>query len=397
MKLLIFVCALVQLIACKPPVPSSNDAQSITPKGQTAGKWLATVSIGGGAEASATLFLSETLKKVFLNELGGNYSLAFSLSDKQNWTPNKSDIVKNFDSLRKQIANFKTSHPEAPTMVAFGLTGHGLSQQAFKNSPEGYVFAINQGKSESLIPEEYFSGRELAELIASLGANEVIMFVQSCNSGHLSNVDFMNKYAQVLATETARRNTNIAVITPVSEVVFSPFYAYENVIRGAIEKLFVGAKDVITYADFKDQLVRSACADVSNYYPRSEIKSMSAVQASIELSEVSTLMGIDPQFYESIDPNLPLILTQRGLSKYRNNELKLPPTGRPLKNVPVSSETRNFCANQIAKQKELFNAREQSRLDNLKVEGICRSHPNKESCITNAREQLRIIPTPTSR
>lgn len=282
-------------------------------------------------------------------------------------------------------------------MVAFGLTGHGLSQQAFKNSPEGYVFVINQGKSESLIPEEYFSGRELAELIASLGANEVIMFVQSCNSGHLSNVDFMNKYAQVLATDTARRNTNIAVITPVSDVLVSPFYAYENVIRGALEKLFVGEKDVITYADFKDQLVRSACADVSNYYPRSEIKSMSAVQASIELFEMSTLIGIDPQFYESIDPNLPLVLTQRGLSNYRNNELKLPATGRPQKNVPVSSETRNFCANQISKQKELFNAREQSRLENLKVEGICRSHSNKESCITKAREQLRIIPTPTSR
>lgn len=207
----------------------------------------------------------------------------------------------------------------------------------------------------------------------------------------------MNKYAQVLATETARRNTNIAVITPVSEVVFSPFHAYENVISGVIDKLFVSEKDVITYADFKDQLVRSTCADEENYYPRSEIKSMSAVQASIELSDVSTLVGIDPQFYESIDPNLPLVLTQSGLSKYSNNELKLPVKGRPLKNVPVSSETRNFCANQIAKQKEKFNTREQSRLENFKVEGTCRSTLNKESCIKKAFEQLRNIPPPTSR
>lgn len=145
-------------------------------------------------------------------------------------------------------------------MVALGITGHGISQDTFSQLNEGFVFAVREAKS-SVIPEEYFSGRELAELISSLGAEEVLVFVQSCNSGRLSNVDVMNKYARTLANETARKNTNIAVITPVSELIFSPIEGIEFAYQKAFERLAKENTDVVTYATFKDKFVRAVCED----------------------------------------------------------------------------------------------------------------------------------------
>lgn len=132
-------------------------------------------------------------------------------------------------------------------MVVIGLTGHGLSKDNFSQSPEGYVFSIAHGKSNSIFPEHYLTGRELAELISALNADEVLMFVQSCNSGSLSNVDFMNKYSAEEA-----------------------------------------------------------------YLPRSEIKNSAAARASVDILDMETLIGVDPQFFEYISPNLPLLPTHSG-------------------------------------------------------------------------------------
>ena len=362
------------LVGCKKSNVESSGSQSITPRGDVVGKWMASVSVGGGIEKSATEALSSTLKDVFLKEQGGGYKLAFDLADTSGWSANKADVVSSFAKLKTEIAKFKSDQPSASTMIVLSITGHGFSKDVFVNSSSGYSLQV--GPSES----DYFTGSELANVISSLKADEVVVFVQSCNSGSLSNLEVMNKYAEVLRAESSRRNLNIAVITPVSSVLFSPLYKIEEKIGRAFSALKSDQGDFGTYAQFKDQLVREVCADAS-FYPRSQIKNLSAVQAMFiddptQLGKidpnlqsymgVETLMGIDPQFYEYIDPNLPLVLTDKGLAKYRNNSIEFPMRLAHSSNVPVSSETAQFCVQQSAKNKEKFDSFEQIRVQILK-------------------------------
>lgn len=358
------------MLGCKQENVENAGSQSITPRGEVVGKWMGSVSVGGGIEKSATEALSSALKGVFLNEQGGRYKLAFELSDTAGWAANKEDVLKSFAKLRADISKFKSEQAGASAMVVLSLTGHGFSKDVFVQSSAGYVFQVGPGESD------FFTGSELANQISSLNADEVLVFVQSCNSGSLSNVEFMNKYAEVLSSESARRKLNIAVITPVSSVVFSPLYAIEKTITRAFTALKSDTGDFGTYAQFKDRFVREVCAD-QNYYPRSQIKNLAAVQAMIvddpallskvdpELQSymgVETLGGIDPQFYEYIDPNLPLVLTNSGLTKYLSDKISFPKRLAPSRNVPVSTETQQFCAQQIENKKETFDSLEQIRV-----------------------------------
>ncbi|MEN9809166.1 MAG: hypothetical protein RLZZ488_733 [Pseudomonadota bacterium] len=391
-KFLSLLCSAILLASCKPPVPNDSKETSITPRGKVVGKWLATLSIGGkGFGKQPTEYLANTLKEVFLSEVGGNYKLAFDLSDQSNWHPSKKDIQNRFSQLRANISQFKAKNPNAPTMIVLGLTGHGASQQAFKEIDSGYVYSISEGNSETKTPPEYLTGNELAELVASLGAEEVLMFVQSCNSGNLSNVEFMNKYARVLANETARKKTNIAVITPVSEVIFSPIYTIENAFQKAFIKAAQSNGDVATYAQFKDAFVRAVCED-PQFYPRSQIKSLEAVQASVELLDMDTLTGIDPQFYESIDPNLPLLLTFKSIPKYKSGTLTFPARSAPSNNVAVSEETRRICAERISSRAKVFTSLEQRRQTNLKELKACNAAANRDKCIADVLGRKYGIP-----
>lgn len=343
------------------------------------------MTIGDGIAKYEAELLANTLKSFFLTERGGKYASAFNLSDKSGWSPSKSEIVAKFASLRQSIAAFRANNPSAPTMVAIGLTGHGVSRDVFSEVKNGYSFSVKAGRSPSE-PVQDFSGVELAEIISSLGADEVLVFVQSCNSGNLSNTDFMNKYARTLASESARQNTNIAVITPVSEYLLSPTKVIERVYKKAFDRLAKAQTDVVTYATFKDQFVRAVCEEEEFFYPRSEIKSATAVKAAADLYEIETLIGIDPQFYESIDPSLPLFLTNTGLLKYRNGSLKLSSRQPPVSNVPVSAETRQFCASQVAKRARIFARMESDRLLNLELAQPCYSSADKERCLNDVRE-----------
>ncbi|MEY3901447.1 MAG: hypothetical protein RL189_753 [Pseudomonadota bacterium] len=392
LKLLGLLATALILVSCKPAAPNDSKEASITPRGKVVGKWLATLSIGGkGFGKQPTEYLADGLKSVFLGEVGGSYKLAFDLSDQSSWEPSKAQILNEFSKLRRSISEFKAKNPNAPTMIVLGLTGHGFSQQAFKELNSGYMYTISKGNSETKTPAEYFTGTELAELVASLGAEEVLMFVQSCASGNLSNVEFMNKYARVLATETARKKTNIAVITPVSEVIISLSSTFENALRKAFIKSVQGKNDVATYAEFKDAFVRAVCED-PQYYPRSQIKSLEAVQASVELLDWETLEGIDPQFYESIDPNLPLVLTLKGLPKYQRGQLTFPNRLAPSNNVAVSEQTRKICSDRISSRAKVFTSLEQQRQANLKEVKACNSATDRSKCIIDVVRRKHGVP-----
>ena len=167
--------ALAGLASCKPAPTNEARDLSITAPGQVAGKWLATLTIVGSLDKVPAELLANTLKGFFLSERGGKYTPAFDLSDKSGWKPNKAEIVEKFSALRKTISVFKANNPSAPAMVTIGLTGHGMSQNVFSKVKDGYQFAVRLGQSES-DPGEHFSGSELAALISSLGADEVLVF-----------------------------------------------------------------------------------------------------------------------------------------------------------------------------------------------------------------------------
>jgi hypothetical protein len=272
-------------------------------------------------------------------------------------------------------------------MVVLGLTGHGLSRAVIKNLPADYIYMVRAGLMVNGIPDEYFSGIEFADQIASLEADEVIVFVQSCNSGVLSRVNFMNKYAQILANEVSQKRKNIAVITPVNEYLLSPINGFEPILQRTFEKTQDITADVVTYAQFKDALVRTSCED-KHYYPQSEIKNPAAVQASAELNELGTLEGIDPQFYESIDPSLPVFLTHQGIPKFRSGTLALPPKGQPSNDIQVSPETQAYCAKRQAESKSVFDSREQERLYFLNEINSCSKSASRSTCIQQIRERL---------
>ncbi|NBX19092.1 MAG: hypothetical protein EBR09_17245, partial [Proteobacteria bacterium] len=362
---IIFPAGTAGMAACKPAQKQSASEQSITVKGSYAGKWIATLTIGAGVEKKYADLLSETLRQTFLNESGGSYKAGFQLTDSSGWKPSKAAIIREFAALRNEISVYKEEFPQAPTMLVLGLTGHGLSRAAVTNLPEDYIFMVNAGKLENRIPQEFLTGADLAGLIADLNADEIIVFVQSCNSGVLSQTNFLHEYGKILASEVERRRKNIAVITPVNEYILSPLEGIEPIIKKAFLKIQSQPADLGTYAQFKDALVRGVCEDY-NYYPKSAIKSPDAIRAAVQLEQFDTLQGLDPQFFESIDPSLPIVLTKQGTPKFRNGTLAIPPKRPPVRNVALSRETQDFCAKKANEFRTLFEGRETERLEFLK-------------------------------
>lgn len=389
LKLLSLLSSVLFLAGCKPAQPSESGTNSITPRGKVVGKWLATLSIGGAEQGrKETESLADTLKGVFLQEMGGSYKLGFALSDQSGSKPRKKDILNQFSILRQDISEFKAKNPQAPTMIVLGLTGHGSNPQMSGAAGVNYQFTIFEGDVRTNTPPEFFTGDELADLVASLGVGEVLLFVDSCESGNLSNSSFMNKYASVLAEETARRNVNIAVITPINEVIGIEALVLERSLRKAFERAISSEGDVATYADFKDEFVRAVCED-DHYYPRSQIKNLAAVQASVLLDDDYLFVGIDPQFYEFIDPKLPLLLTQNGLAKYRSGHLTFPLRSVPSKYVPVSDRTRKICSDRIKSRENLYSLAERYRLKNLEEVEACGKASHPKICIESLRERIR--------
>jgi hypothetical protein len=64
---------------------------------------------------------------------------------------------------------------------------------------------------------------------------------------------------------------------------------------------------------------------------------------SESVSYLGANAGIDPQFFEVIDENLPILLTPTGLEKWNNATLTLPEPAPAKTKVELSAETTALC------------------------------------------------------
>lgn len=375
-----FLIATVCLPSCKPKTFETEN-QSITGRQQQAGKWLATVAIGGNIRPPTSTFLSNTLKEAFSGPHGGQYSPAIEISDASGSAPDKNKIISEFRKLEQDISAFKKSNPTSPTMVVIGLTGHGFSNAMIPQSPDNYVFVLTPSKDWLRSRDNYFTGEELASLVGNLKADETLVFVQSCGSGELVRANFVSEFAQVLAIESTRKKINISVITPVHEFIISPENGIENHIRNAIATLARDdSKNVVTYARFKDQLLRNVCSD-DRYYPRNLISSPGAIAGAVQLNRPELIEGLDPQFFENIDPALPLFLTAQGLGKWMNGSLDLSRNQSTVTSVAVSESTLEYCKSRTEQLKGNISAKQRIG-SNLKLWlDHCKKSANFDECI----------------
>lgn len=343
----VLVLMVVSPVACV-DVPTSSNLGSITPQGANVGKWLASVSIGGeGLPRRETEILANIARDVFSSPRGGGYNVAFQVSD---WSSKglrnlrKRDLLANFAALKKDIQEYKSANPGRQTMLVLTMTGHGHQEN-------GYEFLVND-KPEGLINNkpESFSGLEIANLVLDLGVNETILFVQSCQSGGLVNTSFPASFSAAVQQTAARNGINIAVITPASSSINSPGGVWENEILGPVLKVIPQGKDFITYRDFKDGVMRAACSNPS-YFPGSLL-----TDPSLSFDTSRWLQsGIDPQFFENIPADLPLVLSLAGIQKWTNGTLPISSFGSATRDVPISQSTQAICSSRRQKLHDYWN------------------------------------------
>jgi hypothetical protein len=373
--------ALFMLLACKPQKAQESSENSITLKGSAAGKWLATVAIGGGVSAKDTLYLANVLKQTFGSVEGGNYQRGFHIDDKSGIKPTKSFVIEQFARLKSSIRSYKEKNPGAPTMLVLGLTGHGFGRAALSEySNDEYIFVVNNEAENYTNPNDVFTGRELVQQIANLEVDEALVFVQSCLSGDFAKVSFLNQYGRHLSQEANRLNVNIAVITPVHELLFSPVNGIEPMIAASFKELHSGTGDFVTYAMFKDALMRRVC-ESDKFMPRSAFLDASAVGPSAMAGRADLASGIEPQFFESISPNLPLLLTREGVRKFNDRTLVLPPQSAKSRSVPLSKATLEVCERSKQKNKIKFSALENERVRYKNIYLKCQSEKDPETCL----------------
>jgi hypothetical protein len=369
------------LMACKPNKTTESAEKSITLKDTPAGKWVASISIGGDMPAKETLYLAKVLKETFGSVAGGNYQRGFHVDDKSGVKPTKAFVIEQFGTLKNSIRSYKEKNPGAPTMLVLSLTGHGFGRAALSEyATDEYIMVVNNSVSDFKNPDDYFSGRELAQLIAGLEVDETLVFVQSCLSGDFAKVSFLNQYGAHLSQEANRLKINLAVITPVHELLFSPANGIEPLIAEAFKELRAGSGDVATYAMFKDTLMRKVC-ESQMFMPRSAFVDASAVLPSALAGRVDLAMGIEPQFFENISPNLPLILTTKGMKKWESKTLPLPPQSAKSQNVPLSASTMEVCERSKQKSQIKFSALENERVRYKKIYLKCQTEKDPRYCL----------------
>ncbi len=292
---------------------TDSSTDSITPRGAKVAKWFVTISVGLSVDTSATLHLRNVLADVFPKTQGGLYQHVIDMDDKRSGSiaPNKKNILKQIADLTETIKKYKQENPGAKTMVAFGLTGHGMT------SGNTYYYSTTSGS---------LSGTEIVKFIKGLGTDETILIVQSCESGSLPNIHFQNNslfgLAQDIQAKAKAADVALSVVVPVSADINSPLDTWEeDIVKPSLtdEKADKNKDGIVTYEEWKNFLMQTACK-----HP-----------------EYKT--GIDPQIYDPKVPGgLPFVLTAEGTRRYENNTLTLP--DYPLDPAKLWPETVKICA-----------------------------------------------------
>lgn len=154
-----------------------SKTDSFTSESRSAGRWLASVAVGPGMPSQYVTALRDVLVEKFSSASGGEFQLQVDLvqTKDQKEPVSKELLLRKFAQLRNEIAQFRVANPQIPTQVILSLTGHGMEKENV------YKFSLS---------EEELTADEIADLVASIGADETLVFLQSCYSGGLANTAF---------------------------------------------------------------------------------------------------------------------------------------------------------------------------------------------------------------
>jgi hypothetical protein len=326
------------IFSCSPAAnnhSNSSESKSITPQGAVVGKWLVSVGIGLGVPAGPTLMLRDTLAPILKSEQGGGYKHLVDISDVEGSTiPTKRNIQAELGKVADDIQNFRKDHPDSPTMAIILLTGHGTTENNI------YTYSVvppAEDAEDTSASESSFTGEEIVDVIEGWGVDETVIIVQSCQSGSLAKGHFAPRFSQQLSKAANKKNIHISVITPVSQYVNSPLETWEEILAKSIkESTFSG--NWITYQDFKDRIMYHSCKHPA-YVPYL----VDPDRPNVTLSSFE-LVGLDPQFYEHISPNLPMFLTPKGVTEWANaGDPALPILADAVDEVAITPETLEIC------------------------------------------------------
>lgn len=331
-------------------ITNSSNIQSITPKESLTGKWLLTVSIGGAVPEDATLAMRNELVQVFSTEQGGLYEHTLDLDDYRpgHDVPTRENVFGAINRTIDKIADFKQTHPNAKTMVVFGLTGHGSTD--------------NDGNFSLQLKNDTMSGKEIVDFIERLAVDETLLIMQSCESGSIVDHHFPDSSKQVMdglkddvVSEAEKRQINLSVVTPISRHASSPIFVWE---RDILARSFsensadLNQDDIISYSEWKNFTRQVACQHPV-YLPSNAFSS----DHTIPIPD----SGIDPLFFDPKMPSdLPFLLTPKGIQRYKEGTLVLP----SILNDSVAtftSDTVRICT----EAEELFETLHRSELDGV--------------------------------
>lgn len=276
---------------------------------QKEGKWLITFSIGDGVPPEPALALRNTLRDIFTSPKGGSYQHIMDYADSGDNAIQitREFFFKQFQALKEQIAAFRLTHPSTPPKIVIGLTGHGMTEHE-----KDYVLGLSDGP---------VTVKELIMNIVGLNADELMVIMQSCQSGVITDLPFRHLVKNVVEDLTKQSQINrskVVVVTPVSERINSPFFTWEEILRRASEspKLDINGDGVITYLEWKSRVLQLSY-EHPKYMPEEVIVRPSGSR------EIPT-DGIDPQFYEiGIEKSTPLFLTDKGLTLLAQRKLEI--------------------------------------------------------------------------
>lgn len=307
------------------------EVRTITPPGH--GKWLAAISIGAHIGDGPTLEFRNLLAPILTSESGGSYKLALDISDAGEHVVQKNQVFEAISALAQEVRTWKSAHPDKRALVAWVVTGHG-----FFRPNQGYQ--IQLGSTDS----DLVAGSEFADLLTSVQADEHLVFLQSCHGGGL--LRGTNAFHHLAQSMVSRRQ-GMAVVTAIHEFSATPTNASTQIYGEALKALLKGGDaKFVTYAQFKSELTRQACAH-KKYIPRELFEPT----PDLGLTYVTDLnaSGVNVQILDAIDPDVPIFLTESGIGAWKNGTLQTPEPRPAQRDVPPSPEVREICQGRLTR------------------------------------------------
>ena len=121
---LLSALACVGLVGCGDEPPQQQQAALIILQGAEAGKWLATMTVGGSVDPDAGFALRDTMVEVFVTSRGGLYSHQIDIDDydEGNGTPTTAKVQELFQQLASQVQAYavetlSAAYTDFPTVI----------------------------------------------------------------------------------------------------------------------------------------------------------------------------------------------------------------------------------------------------------------------------------------